>query len=247
MIVKHCESGWEIVSHYAHGLLAGKIASQLKSRWMPEHWVDVLTGIIEHDDHLLDFEEKNYLTENGTPKDFTMEGGSDSETLEHARRVYSNSMQKSQMIAYLTGRHLEFLYATLAESYAPMRELLDEIESLRKSQRKLYGLTKKEAGHVYDMMLFSDRCSLILCQDEVPEVGRKLEVNKTINGEQFFICRTGEGNLTVEPWPFETDSFQLDFEYRILDSATFDDNKSLKTAIDAAQIKMRSYFLKATD
>jgi len=41
---------------------------------MPEHWVDVLTEIIECDDHLLDFEENDYLTENGTPKDFAMEG-----------------------------------------------------------------------------------------------------------------------------------------------------------------------------
>lgn len=245
MIVKHCEKGWEIISHYAHGLLSGKIASQLKTEWMPEHWVDVLTGIIEHDDHLPDFEEQDYLTENGTPRDFTMEGGSDKETLKHAKLVFSNAMQKSQMIALLTGRHLEFLYETLAESYPPMNDFLKGIASLRKSQRKLYGMTKKDEDHLYDIMLFSDRCSLILCQDKMPEVGRKLEINKTIGNKRFFIRKGDSDCLHIEPWPFEADTFQLDFEYRILNESTFKDNLSLKKAMEVAEIKMRSYMMKA--
>lgn len=245
MIVKHCEQGWEVVSHYAHGLLSGKIASQLKNEWMPEHWVDVLTGIVEHDDHLLDFEEKDYLTGNGTPRDFNMEGGSEKDTLEHAERVFANAMQKSQMIALLTGRHLEFLYESLAASYAPMKKFLKKISSLRKSQRKLYGMGQKEEDHLYDIMLFSDRCSLILCQDKVPEGGRKLEINRTIADKRYFISKNDDGSIVVEPWPFEKDSFQLDFEYRILSRSTFNDNGDLKESLEDAKIKMRSYPMRA--
>lgn len=244
MIVKHCEAGWEIVSHYAHGLLSGKIASQLKEEWMPEHWVDVLTGIIEHDDHLLDFEEQDYLTENGTPRDFMMEGGSNAETLEHARRVFSNAMQKSQMIALLTGRHLAFLYEALADEYAPMDEFLQHVDGLRKGQRKIYGLNKKGENHLYDLMLFSDRCSLILCQDNIPAVGRQVEINKTIDNQRYFLKRTDKGSLTVEPWPFQKETFQLDFEFRVLEGPTFKDNIELKEALEGATIKMRSYILK---
>jgi len=243
MIVKHNEKGWEIISHYAHGLLSGKIASQLKQKWMPEHWVDVLTGIIEHDDHLLDFEEQDYLTENGTPRDFTMEGGSDGETLEHAKRVFANAMQKSQMVALLTGRHLAFLYDSLAKEYAPMKKFLKGLDGLRKAQRKLYGLDQKDEDHLYDLMLFSDRLSLILCQDKIPEVGRKVEINKTIKNRRYFIKGSDTGSLNVEPWPFEQDTFQLDFEYRILDRPTFKDNEELKHVLDNSKVKMRSYIL----
>ena len=137
MIVKHKEEGWEIISHYAHGLLSGKIAQELKINLRPAHWVDILTGIIEHDDHLLDFDEQEYLTENGTPKDFTMEGGSDREALEHAKRVYANAMQKSQLVALMVGRHLNFLYDSLSKEYSPMKKFLEELVELRTSQRKL--------------------------------------------------------------------------------------------------------------
>lgn len=244
MIVKHSEKGWEIISHYTHGLLAGKIASQLEEGLMPEHWVDVLTGIIEHDDHLLDFDEQDYLTENGTPKDFTMEGGTDGEALEHARRVFSNAMQKSQLVALLVGRHLSFLYEGLAERYVPMKKLLKAIMKLREKQRKLYGLRKNDEDHLYDILLFSDRCSLILCQDGIPEVGRKLEINRTILDRTYFIERSGDGILKVGPWPFERSEFRLDFEYRLLSKAAFKDNSELEVALNNAEIHLRSFVLK---
>ena len=244
MIVKHCEEGWEIVSHYAHGLLAGKIASQLKTEWMPEHWVDVLTGIIEHDDHLLDYAEREYLTENGTPLDFTMEGGTDNETLKRAQRVFSNAMQKSQMIALLIGRHLEFLYNDLADSYVPMKDFLEKVASSRKSQRKLYGINKQAEDHLYDIMLFSDRYSLILCQDKIPVAGRKLEINMTLADERFYIYKGEEDYLKVEPWPFEPDTFDLDFECRTLRAVTFKNNSELKKAIEDAEIRICRYRFK---
>lgn len=244
MIVRHTEKGWEIISHYAHGLLAGKIASQLKQVLMPEHWIDVLTGIIEHDDHLLNFDEQEYLTHNGTPKDFTMKGGTDGEALEHAKRVFYNAVQKSQLVALLVGRHLEFLYKGLAEKYVPMKKFLGTIKGLREKQRKLYGLKQKDEDHLYDILLFSDRCSLILCQDGIPEVGRKLEINLTIRDRTYFIERSGDGILKVEPWPFESSEFRLDFEYRILSKATFNDNSELEEELGNAEIILRSFVFK---
>ncbi len=241
MIVKHHKEGWEIVSHYAHGLLSGKIASQLKKKLILEHWVDILTGIIEHDDHLLDFDEQNYLTDAGTPKDFTMEGDSNKEALEHSEWVFSNAMQKSQLIAFMVGRHLQFLYEGIAKEYGPMKAFLADIKKLRKAQRKLYGMTKEGQNALYNIMLFCDRCSLILCQDEVPEVERKLEINHSIENRSYYIRTDKENILTIEPWPFENERFNLDFEYRILDKVRFKDNIELEEAIKKAPVKMRSF------
>ncbi len=241
MIVKHRKEGWEIISHYAHGLLAGKIASQLKKELRPAHWVDVLTAIVEHDDHQLNFDEKNHLTDKGTPKDFTMKGGSDAEALEHGKRVFSTATEKSQLVGLLVGRHLNFLYKSLAKEYKPMKDFLDEIGELRKIQRKLYGLSKKEEDALYSMLLFCDRCSLILCQDEIPEVGRKLEINKTIENNTYYISRTDNKSLTIEPWPFEAKSFALDLEFRMLGKIKFQSNAELERSFLDATIKMKSF------
>lgn len=247
MIVKHHKEGWEIISQYAHGLLSGKIASQVKEELMPNNWVDVLTGIVEHDDHLPDFDEQNYLTEKGTPKDFTMEGGTDKEALLHAERVYSNAMQKSQLVALMVGRHLSFLYESLAKNYKPMRDFLKDVSNQGKEQRKLYGLSKKEENALYDIMLFCDRCSLILCQDEVPEVGRKLEINRTIENKTYYISSTDDDVLTIAPWPFEKKSFELDLEYRILKKVRFDSNSDLQKSISEANVAIRTFKLSNSD
>ncbi|RKN83490.1 DUF3891 family protein [Ulvibacterium marinum] len=244
MIVKHHEEGWEIISHYAHGLLSGKIAQELRKKLRPQHWLDVLTGIVEHDDHLLDFDEQDYLTENGTPKDFMMDGGTDAEALEHAKRVYSNALQKSQLVALMVGRHLAFLYDGLADDFKPMEEFLNEIGSVRGTQRKLYGLKKSEEDSLYNIMLFCDRLSLILCQEETPEVGRKLEINRTIEDEQYFISKDSSEHLTVEPWPFEKEEFTLAFEYRILNRPTFKDCEELESCLNDAEICIKSYTFK---
>lgn len=244
MIVKHKEKGWEIISHYAHGLLSGKIAHYLKSELRPESWIDVITGIVEHDDHLLDFDEQEYLNENGTPKDFMMEGGTDKEALEHAKRVYENSLQKSQLVALMVGRHLAFLYSSLAKKYEPMKTFLTAIDSRRKEQRKLYGLNKAAENDLYDIMLFCDRLSLILCQQATPETGRDLEINKTINNEVYFISKDDKEIFQIRPWPFRVDEFCIRYEYRILEKITFEDNEDLKECLEKAPIALRECIIK---
>ncbi len=77
MIVNPHPEGWEIILHYTHGLLAGKIAMRLRTDMRSGFWEDIFTAIIEHDDHLLDFGEKDYLTDAGAPMDFTLDQRSD--------------------------------------------------------------------------------------------------------------------------------------------------------------------------
>jgi len=242
MIIKHCKEGWEIVSHYAHGLLAGKIAQHLRTKLRPQFWTDTLTAIIEHDDHLLDFEEKEYISDTGMPLDFTMSGGTDKETLEHARRVYDNSLQKSQLVALLVGRHLAYLYESLANEFAPMKEFLKEIDGHRKRQRSLYDMSKKNEDDSYDLVLFCDRLSLILCQEEIPDTGRMLEINSTIDGKKYFIQQTEKG-LNIEPWIFKKNRFQIEHEYRIITEPFFKSNMELRDALETANIGLRRYII----
>ena len=240
MIVLPHISGWKIVSHYTHGLVAGKFANEVDSDIKGTSWIDVLTGIIQHDDHLLDFDEQNYLTEAGAPKDFKMDKDS-SDALEHAKRLYTNAGQKSQLVALLVSRHLDFLYNTTEFRDEPIIQFLKQLKEDRKKQRKLYELTVKDVDHLYNILLFSDRCSLIVCQELIPEVGRSLEINKTIDDKTYFISENNDGTTTIKPWCFKGDSFAISYEYRILKKLTFKNNKELESALNSAEIFLQTY------
>jgi hypothetical protein len=58
MIVKKSSEGLHIIWQSTHGLLAGKIAEQLKIKLRPKLWLETLVAIVEHDDQQLDFDEK---------------------------------------------------------------------------------------------------------------------------------------------------------------------------------------------
>ncbi|HEA30926.1 MAG TPA: DUF3891 family protein [Leeuwenhoekiella sp.] len=242
MIVKQKKEGWEIISHYTHGLLAGKIANQLENDLKGPHWLDVLTAVIEHDDHLLDFDEQNYLTDNGSPMDFTMSSGTPAEMVKHAQGVYSDAMQKSQLVGLLVGRHLSFLYEDL--DFKEMRLFLEKIEKERSNQRKTYNLSKADEDALYNILLFCDRCSLILCQDAIPEVGRKLEINTTIAKNTYFISKTGQDTLKIEPWCFEEEDFTLTLEYRMLAKASYKSNQELEENLENAKVQIRTFQFK---
>lgn len=241
MIVKQKKEGWEIISHYTHGLLAGQIANQLKNELKTPHWLDVLTAVIEHDDHLLDFDEQNYLTDTGAPMDFTMSAGTPTEILEHAKGVYGDALQKSQLVALLVGRHLSFLYEGLAEDFKKMHLFLEEVEKNRSEQRKLYALYKADEDALYNILLFSDRCSLILCQDKIPELERKLEINQTIKKNTYFISKNAENKIKIEPWHFENERFTLTLEYRVLTKAAYKSNQELQDDLEHVKVEIRTF------
>lgn len=109
MIVRKSSKGLHIVYQAAHGLLAGKIAQELKLDYRTDPWLDTLIAIIEHDDHQLDFEEKKYLSDLGIPLDFAENQISIEKILERAERVIGQAKSKSIWTAMLVSFHLDFL------------------------------------------------------------------------------------------------------------------------------------------
>ncbi|MGS0527008.1 DUF3891 family protein [Zobellia nedashkovskayae] len=102
-------------------------------------------------------------------------------------------------------------------------------------------MSKSNENLLYEIMLFCDRLGLILCQNETLQVGRQLEINKTIEKKRYFIYRRDNDSLCITPWPlFQAERFHLNFEYRILKDSTYFDNKKLKMAIDNAVIRIRT-------
>tara|TARA_R110002020_G_scaffold154714_6_gene335329 strand:- start:237918 stop:238655 length:738 start_codon:yes stop_codon:yes gene_type:complete len=241
MIVRKTNEGWDIIYQYAHGILAGQIAHHLKHKFRPEFWVETLTAIIEHDDNQLDFNEKPYLNDAGMPQDFNEVNRSEDENLERAERVFDTAMRKSGFVALLISLHLEFLYGDLEKTHNGFKKMLRKQKKIRKELRTNYSLSKKEAAAYYEILRFCDRCSLILCQEKLPAVERMLEINTSIEGEQYFIFCRSDGSIGVEPWCFESEKFEVGVELHPVTESTFKSNKELKKALDTAAFKRETF------
>ncbi|KPM32101.1 Hypothetical protein I595_1750 [Croceitalea dokdonensis DOKDO 023] len=242
MIVKQSNKGWRMIYQAAHGLLAGKIANELAHRLRPEHWLETLTAIIEHDDHQLNFDEKMYLNEIGVPIDFVPENTPNEKVTERAQRIYKKARIKSKYTAMLVSLHLEFLYGDMEDK--EMREFLKTIGKDRQKFQKLYGLEAKKVQSTYQILRFCDRCSLILCKESLPTNQRSLEINTSIEGKTYYIYQSEKGHVMINPWPFEKENFLVAVEELLLQTAKFKDNQELQTALKGAKTVLLSWNFK---
>ena len=235
MIVRTSLSGHHIIFHAAHGLLSGKIASQIHSQYQTANWFETILATSDHDDRQLNFNEKNYLSEQGLPINFTEDKQTIKEQLTRCIRVMEEAEQKSSWVYVIISMHLEFLYSSLRNSSVQFKEFLDDQEIARQKIIASSEFKKKDYEAAYDVLRFCDRLSLILCMDQIPSGGRQLEINCTIQNRQYFISRTANGNLKVSPWPFAKESFDLSVEERLIEKGYFKSNKEFEKILKSSQ------------
>jgi len=243
MIVNHKNEGWEIFSHSSHGLLAGKIAHEIREQYRNEHWISTLAAIIEHDDRQLDFNEKNYLTNIGTPRDFMLENRNVREIVKRSKRLLSQAGEKSQYTAALIAHHLQFIYKEMANEKKTIAKFLKQLEQSEKKYIDNLDLSKKEIEAMYQILVFADRCSLILCQDEIPKKNRGLEINNSIDDKTFWINKNESGTIQIDPWIFEKDTFTLEAEYKLIKQSNFNNNKEFEKFLDQSPVKIKRWEL----
>jgi hypothetical protein len=244
MIVNTKNKGWEIFSHSAHGLLAGQIANELQDEFKDENWVATLAAIIEHDDRQLDFEEKNYLTEHGIPKDFLLDDRKVEEIIKRSKRLMQQAERKSTWIAMLILHHIQYIYKDMAAENTSLDNYLEKLKLQEEEYMNARKLSKKKVNEIYQILVFADRCSLILCQDAVPAMSRKLEINTSIRDATYFINEKEEGLITVEPWVFKKDEFSVNAEYKLLEQSSFKDNKDFEKSLEASPVRIKKWNFK---
>ncbi|MFS4418222.1 DUF3891 family protein [Maribacter sp. 2307ULW6-5] len=245
MIVRNTNQGWHVVYQAAHGLLAGTIAHHLKREMRPKAWMETWVAVTEHDDHQLDFNEKDYLSQLGTPIDFMENQVPKEKAVERARRIYHRSRAKSAWTALMVYLHLDFLYGDM--DHQGMRSFLDSLKETVHPVCDLYGASPEEAKAAYQLVRFCDRLSLILCQEQVPGRGRALEINAALSKKTSIVMELENGDLTVAPWCFERDRVELSVEFRVLRQATFEGNKALQKALGAAKVERKHWALQKAD
>lgn len=231
MIVNLQETGWEVIYHRAHALLAAQIAGYWDFGEDASHRLYETIVAISHHDDLEKEWEGDQLTEAGAPLDFMLERDPKVEDL---RRHADEALYRGRWVAMLTSMHLSYLNAGKASADPDIAEFLDEQLEHQAQWRKELGISKDKAASIYDFMRWCDRMSLILCQRQVPMGDRVLEVTTGPDGQDYFVRQLDSGDLAVEPWPFKPTTFTVEVEACILNQLKFQDQEELSNALKNA-------------
>lgn len=126
--------------------------------------------------------------------------------------------------------------------------LTSEINSTQNQQRwrKELGIKKEKVDAAYAFMQWCDRLSLILCQQELPDDERFLEISKGPEGERYDIMQRSDRLVVVKPWPFQEHKFTVNVEACDLSQVKFQSSAELTQALQKAPIKLLEWtFIKS--
>jgi hypothetical protein len=235
VIVNFTQTGWTVIYHRAHALLAAQLAGQWSRKNAPARLYETLAAISHHDDLEREWEEE-IITDAGTPMDFTLNPNT---SLEQLRTHATRSRYRGRWVAMLTSMHLSRLNEVKrGELSQEFDQFLDELLENQQRWRKELGIEKDDVDAAYAFMQWCDRLSLILCQQELPADERFLEISKGPDGKRYDIMQRSDELLTVKPWPFEDNEFTVNVEACELTQVTFKSSEELANALQQAPIKV---------
>jgi len=241
MIVRQQNTGWSIIFHTSHGLLAQQIAAHLNVASDLPYWFETQVVIGLHDDLHCVYEigKREQLTDAGAPCDFTLVAMKDGNRLQEMQDRIDEAYRKHTWMGIMQSKHAECLYSGEDVS-AEMKRML-KVEAKRRSAAMAnLNLEPMTVQSTYDWMQFCDRLSLILCGDDVPAMNRRLEIFTNSAKTRFDIWEDEHDRLRADPWPFVTDQVELRVEYRILKQLSFVDDVELNEALKVAPVECRT-------
>jgi Protein of unknown function (DUF3891) len=239
MIANLVQEGWEIIYHRAHALLASQLAGQWRKSDAPKRFYETLAAISHHDDLEREW-EGNELTEAGAPLDFTLDQDEDDDESEIAalQEHLENARYRGRWVTLLTSKHICFLNQDKWDASPEWKAFLHEQVQSQERWRRELKVEKDEAERSYEFMRWCDRLSLILGQKQIPDAGRALEITSGIDGQRYDVRQLSDGNLTIEPWPFQEDQFTVNVEACCLTELKYKSNEALVKALKQAPIKV---------
>lgn len=239
MIVTMTNDGWDVIHQPAHALLASKLAQHWKQSERSPYWAELLVAIAQHDNQQSGLDT---LTSLGLPKSFTV---SKDESwvgcLEQPREVIQQAWYQGKYVSLLIAMHVHTLYKKRRASSKALAKFLDELEEKQKKWCKSLNISASEVKPDYALLLWCDRCSLILCQNQIPAAQRKLEIQRGPRGSRHFLWQREDKTLSVETWPFEEQEFSVSVEVHKLNQARFSSKTELEKALQEAEIEFRTW------
>jgi hypothetical protein len=238
MIVNSLKDGWEIIFQRSHALLAAELAAQWDSAHRPERWIETLVAISQHDDQE-NFWQGNHLSEIGAPLNFDQVPLDTRKLL--AQQVIENAQRQSLWIALLISRHNSFLYEPMRGQDAALDQFLDQQVEQQQAWRKALKVSAKALEKAYALVGWADRLSLILCQRQIPERQRTLEICQGPDGESHQLLERDDGTLQVIPWPFAISEFTVSIETRRAQQLRYNSVDELRRTVENAPITRRDW------
>lgn len=235
MIVNMQSDGWEIIYHRAHALLAADLGSRWRRSERPERFVETLAAISHHDDIEREW-EGNELTEAGAPLDFTLSREDPHVSLERYKHLLDGARYRSRWITYLTAKHILFLSTQFPDLDEEWSSFVKELTSFTEEILVELGINKDTAERAYDFMHWCDRLSLILTRRELPEAGRSLEII-SIEETRYEVRVSEQDTVSVTPWCFEEDSFEVSIDATYLSKLQYRSNEELRSALKSAPVR----------
>jgi hypothetical protein len=236
MIVNYLEDGWNIITQRSHGLLAGQICYHWKQKLRPEIWMETLVATIEHDDAFSEFErDEALLNKNGGPVNFKMR---EFEPLK-CDQLLRMALTKSMYIGLLTSRHIQFLYGESADQAA--KKYCRELQKKDGIWLKELSITEEETSKAYAILEWCDALSLLICQQMIQPENRKIEISSGPEDQCYQLHAPAEKVLTVEPWPFEPDEFEIHYESRLIPQLAFTSEQEFRKALMDTVPVLHSY------
>lgn len=239
MIANLTDTGWEVIYHRAHALLAAQLAGHWCRPSRPPRLIETVAAISHHDDLEREW-EGNHLTEAGAPLDFTLEKKTD---IQKMLKLTRDAQYRGRWVAMLISMHMSFLGEGKRGESDELDSFLDEqLENQARWIEEL-GISKAEAEKAYAFFQLCDRFSLILCCRELPAGERALEISTGPDGERYEVIQNGDGNVEVKPWPFDEEKLTVNVEACYLTQLKFDSNAALTEALQTAPIKRLEWTL----
>lgn len=232
MIVNQTREGWEIIYHRAHALLAAQIASAWHRPDRVERVAETIAAIAQHDDLEREW-QGDHLTPAGAPLDFTLSDAAPG-FVEPWRRLIEGARYRGRWVALLTSMHVSFLTAPQAGQDKTLDAFRADLDAQQKGWRKELGVTKEEAERSYAFLQWCDRLSLILCQRQLPDRERRLEISPGPDGVVYDLWQRADGVVVVEPWPFRADGLALSVDACTLQQLSFASSEELVAALKEA-------------
>ena len=236
MIVNYKESGWEVITQRAHGIVAAQIAFHWRSRDRPSRWLETLLAIAEHDDAKIELDGELLITPVGGPLNFAMKRFE----LPHCNKLSSLTITKSRYIAMLTSMHMEFLYGKEATVSADAKKFLREQQQKQTTWRSELKISKEEALRIYNLVEWCDAISLLICKNEFQPEGRSVEISTGPDNTRYHLYQQDEETLTVSPWPFDVNRFSISYDTRMINAISFESSAAFREAFVEAEVLEKS-------
>jgi hypothetical protein len=160
-----------------------------------------------------------------------------SESISALYEHIDNARYRGRWVALLVSMHMTFLSQSNHGKISELDQFLDKQIELQTAWRKSLKVKKADTEKAYAMMQCCDRLSLILCQKQLPEAERLLEIAKGPTGERHDILKRADDTLSVKPWPFRAEKFTIHVDACYPTQMKFDSNQELVEALQQAEIK----------